>query len=936
MRRLGLAVLVVAACGDNVVPDPGSCVGYVRPPRPAPIGCGDPTDPFALVGCDTGSALAGVWAIDADGLPAYDLLVDERCDDATVAWSPRKTPPRDPIHVIGDGFGTVAMAHASGGIDLYSQDRGHKWPIRVDTWRDPDHPEFAPQLGAAIGYVIDGQAVHSTRFEDLPASGALARQTRRFGVGYVETHTTIGDLEVTRRTFAVPGTRALVTEIDVANPTSRDREVGLVELEDTNLYELPLELLTSDLLAPSFTTDIERRRRGLASKFVHHARYDAAARVASITSDAKEPPIGPDDPSDIDYYPETVWLAPVEDDAPDAVWLADTELWDDSERGPPARAAAAGDAGSRELELDGTNQPGLLAARIVVGVPAGGHVVRRFAFGVVPSGADPTLAAAAVRAALPDGHAAASAWRPRLVWAAVPGQPAAGALQRELAWSSYAMQALATFDSYHQRRLLGQGGSYKYIHGIDGAIGDYALFAEAVMPIDPALARDTLALSMATQRAPGLDDAGRYPYATTGVGNFTDMVRYDRRSDAYFLIPSMVARYVALTRDAGFLDLDLPYWPRSAGATGSVLDHLRRTQQYADATLGFGAHGLVAMGTNDYADGVLQTATEPATSTGTSSTFNAWLLVGGFGLAADVIASRDPVLAQRYTDERADQLARLEQFAWNGRWYERGFVDSGNPLAAQNLYLEPQVLPIIADAVSPDRRAALLDLVAHHMDTAIGPMTVVPLAGGTPGSIDAPQIGGVWPVSSAWLTEAYALADPVSGWDSLVRNTLFRHAETFPALWYGVWSGPDSYYGPDAERPGEADAHLATALTDYPVFNVHAHASVLRALFSLAGVHATADGLTIAPLLPTETFAIVWPRLALRSTPTSIAGSVTPMADDTFELRVQLPSGLRAATALRVEVDGQVVAGQRVGERVVVSVTARAGIPVSWAVTAAP
>src|SRR5205823_12760771 len=130
-------------------------------------------------------------------------------------------------------------------------------------------------------------------------------------------------------------------------------------------------------------------------------------------------------------------------------------------------------------------------------------------------------------------------------------------------------------------------------------------------------------------------------------------------------------------------------------------------------------HGLVAMGTNDYADGVLQTATEPATETGTSSTFNAGFVALGFGLAHDVIAPHDAALAQRYADVRADQVARLEQFAWTGDHYERGFVDSGNPLGADNLYLEPQVLPIVAGIVPADRRAALLDLIAARMDTAI-------------------------------------------------------------------------------------------------------------------------------------------------------------------------------------------------------------------------
>src|SRR5260221_3668366 len=129
------AVVLLAACGDDV-PDPNSCDRYVRPPRPATIGCGDPSDPSTLVPCDTGSALAGVWTIDADGLPAYDLLVDERCDDAVRGYSPAPRPLHDPVHVVGDGYGMVAMAHASGGLDIYMQDRGHAWPVHVDTWAD--------------------------------------------------------------------------------------------------------------------------------------------------------------------------------------------------------------------------------------------------------------------------------------------------------------------------------------------------------------------------------------------------------------------------------------------------------------------------------------------------------------------------------------------------------------------------------------------------------------------------------------------------------------------------------------------------------------------------------------------------------------------------------------------------------------------------------
>jgi len=349
-------VMMAAACGSERAPaDPQSCAAYVRPARPASVGCADPSDPFTLVPCDTGSALAGAWTIDADGLPAYDLLVDERCDDAATAYSPRRADRqiRDPWHVVGDGYGMVAMAHASGGFDVYMQDRGHSWPVHVDLWRDEQHREFPPQLGAALGYLVEDGRVHSLRFEDLPVAGALAAQQRRFGVGYAETTTAVDELVITRRVYALAGSRALVSEVTIENRAPRDRTIGLVELDDVNMFQLPMELATSDLLAPAITIDIDRRRRDLAAEFHHHARYDAAARVASITTEANAPTVGPDDVAPYDQYPATLWLAAL-DATPDAAWLADGELWPDAERVPPA-ALAGGDAAYRALDLPGAN-----------------------------------------------------------------------------------------------------------------------------------------------------------------------------------------------------------------------------------------------------------------------------------------------------------------------------------------------------------------------------------------------------------------------------------------------------------------------------------------------------------------------------------------------------------------------------------------------------
>lgn len=917
-----LLVLGASACGEGSeptqsapAPDTFDCTGFVAPQRLDTSACADvdADHPEQLVACVRGSGHLGRWTVDAAGLPAYDFTVEQRCDAVAHAYSPRQTPLRDPIHLIGNGRGLVAMAHASGAVEIYSQDRGHKWINGVDTWSDPDNPGYPLQLGGGFNYytVVRGNTsspVGSTRFEDLPVNRATQMQTRRFGVGYFETVTNDAAITLRRRVFAPDAeARALVAEVSVENPTDQALHYEIVEFWDVNIHQLPLELLTSDLGMAGISEVIDRRRRALMAQFTQRVQWRGDTRIAVVQTMAKTP--GSSDRlavSKVDYFPDPIYLAVLDDAAPpDAVWLSDGELWPGAERKPPAAAAGAGDAASRTLDLDGDGQHAILAVRVPVDVPAHGTAIRRFAFGYVPGGGEPDAAVAELRNR---GEAlrqeTEASWRQRLVWAAFPGLPNAGVVQREIAWAAYNAIANTTFDEYRQVLLLGQGGAYKYIHGMDGAMGDLALFAEAMVLIDPRIARDTLVYAMATQLGGSQRTPWRFPYATHGVGAVSDVLIYTQRSDAYYFVPAAIARYVATTRDTDFLGLPVPFYPRSADESGDVIEHIRRAMQYGTETLGFGARGIVAMGTGDYADGITALATEAATPTGTSSTYNAGAIVSGFPLAADVVEERDAALAASLRALAASQADALLQRAWEGHYFYRGFVDSGNPLAPQIFFLEPQVLPILAGIVDDARRDLALGEVVTRLETSIGALSNVTIGSDTGvGGPDRPLVGGIWPVANAWLTGAYARRDANEAWSSFIRNTLAAHAEAYPDLWYGIWTGPDSFNGPDNPRPGEADAHLVTALTDYPALNAHMHTGPLRALMQIVGVEGMRDGLRITPRLPTETFTVAWPRLVLRSTPASIAGEFVASADGAVLMEVALPSGLHGAAVLHVTVD---------------------------------
>jgi hypothetical protein len=946
---------LLAACGNGAqAPSDGTggsptevtCADLGEPARADTTRCDDvdATSPSSLVTCRKGSGWAGVWTIDSHGLPAFDFTAEQRCDRAAQHWSPRPTIQRDPIHLIGNGRGLVAMAHASGGVEIYTQDRGHKWINRVDTWVDIETPGYPRQLGGGFSYLVDGERTLSTRFEDLPLGIATEQQTRRFGVGYVETITDFGDLRVRRWTYAPDDdARALVAEIEIENLSDVNRTLGLVEIWDINIHQAPVELATSDLLVEGITEAIDRKRRALMSEFEHQVHYDANTRVALVETRALQLPDGIDSRdrvADIDYFPDPIYLAPLDEDVTvDATWLIDTELWGDaSERPVPSQLASSGMTGSRTLTFDGAGQHGVLAMRVPVVIPPREKQVRRFAFGYVPGGAQPDVDLARLRAnASHLREGTAESWRKRLVWAAFPGLQDAGAMQRELAWASYNALANVTFDEYRGHRVLGQGGSYKYIHGLDGAFGDLALFAESMLLVDPEVAKETLAYCFSSQHASNDPTPWRYPYATTGVGSFSDVIIYSDRSDPYFVVPWITGEYVALTRDRGFLDHEIPYWPRGAGESGTVLDHLARTMEYATDHLGLGARGFVAMGTGDYADGVLNLTEEETTPHGTSSLYNAGMVVAGFPLISAVVEPDDPGLAGAMSALYDSQVLAFETEGWGGSWFLRGFADNGNPLAPDFLFLEPQVLTLLGGIVDSVRRDQIMQAVEGRLETDIGAMSTVMVTdvGGDVGGIDQPLVGGIWPVANAWLTEAYAMHDETKGWSSFIRNSLTAHAESYPEIWYGIWTGPDSYNGPDHERPGQADAHAVTALTDYPALNTHVHSGPLRALMGLLGVRGTPNGIRIEPRLPSETFTVVWPRLSIRSRPDGMTGSITASADGPIELGLALPESL-ADGALAVTVDSVPASYRREADVVYFELMGRRDAAVAWSVGRPP
>jgi hypothetical protein len=154
--------------------------------------------------------------------------------------------------------------------------------------------------------------------------------------------------------------------------------------------------------------------------------------------------------------------------------------------------------------------------------------------------------------------------------------------------------------------------------------------------------------------------------------------------------------------------------------------------------------------------------------------------------------------------------------------------------------------------------------------------------------------GGTWAAVDSWLAWAWSLYDPDKAWQFFLKSTLDRHAEAYPDVWYGIWSGPDSFNAFYADRPGETFNWSYTPMTDFPVMNMNRHSGPLLDAIRLAGIDPLGDRITISPRVPFERFSLRLPLIGIAYLQDRHRGAYSPIATGVFRFRVRLPAGLSA------------------------------------------
>jgi len=894
-----------------------------------------------------GSGHFGKWIEDEFGLPAFHYTCDQTTDaKAVTEINPGILTPTEHISQIGNDR-VVALASNYGHIRV-RQDEGA--PKFLNDYA-PEHGCFA----GGFGYLTDGQTTLSTYY---PGNGKSF--DRVFGAGYFRKKVQGEPYLVDQVVFAPFGDDpVLISEVTITNSGGKDASLRWIEYWGCQLYQFSFRSFMEGFGGKS----MHEHRRDLGMRFSHSFRQISGGAGLS----EKKEFLGRDPAEDrqfqgmvafLEKNPNPFLKAP-EKDLPNGADFDDLN--------PPSTFLISLDAPADAFSTDGkkffgsggvlrpdginasldgalsSSEPGsaLLLERKFALKP-GESKTLTFLYGYQASGFDMDTLANKYRESRGNALRDSSAqWKKNSLRFIVPDEPW---VERETTWNYCLLRSGFSYDDFFHEHIISQASIYQYVMGFQGAARDPLQHVLPFLLTEPRLVKEVLRYTLKEVRPDG-----SIPYGIVGHGMPMPTVS-DNSSDMPMWLIWAVSEYVLATRDVRFLDSDVvtayggaakaAHWQGANRASVRAL--LARCYKHLVEDVTVGEHGLMRMLQDDWNDALVQAWVPPKDVTECLEKGESVL---NSAMAAYVFDSYARLLTYAGDDERittpirrkAEEHRAAVRAQWTGKWFKRCWLGPTNGwLGEKGLWIEPQPWAIIGATASPEQTRILVQNMDQQL-RRVSPIGAVQIndspdrstRGTWPVEPGTSVAGGVWPSLNQTLIWALAKVDPAMAWDEWKKNSFARHAEVYPQVWYGTWSGPDVLNSSRSQNPGETTRRKPFGWTDFPVLNMHTHACPLYSAMKLLGLEFTETGIGLAPSLPVPAFRFESPLIGVIKTANGYEGWYAPETQNTYSIRVKLsPEELKRFG--RVEVNGNRYRSRVVDGAIELRGLGGAGNPVKW------
>ncbi len=898
-----------------------------------------------------GAGHFGEWIADEFGLPAYRYTCNQVTDPMAVSPVHKEwRSPTDHTHQVGNDRLVAAVSNY--GYVQVRQDEGS--PKFLNDY----FPEQS-RYGAGIGFLTDGKQVLSTYY---PGNGDSFE--RIFGEGYLRKTVRSRQYEV-EQTVAAPygDDPVIVSMVKVTNRGTTAADLRWVEYWGAQNYQFSFRSgMEADVQHAA--TKAAELRRAFAARFSHKFSLmpngaglmetqsflgrtpDEEAMWVQIEAGMKNPD-GPFGGHLHEVAPGAVW----EDVNPPSTFLVSLDAPAD---GCATDAAAffgsggvanpSGLASSLDNDLSATGPSSAFLLERKLHLEPGQSRTLYFLYGYVPEGF--TAGELAKKySADPAGtlRRSSAQWKKEGLRFSVPSEPW---VEREISWHNYYLRSSMTWDSFFKEHILSQGHVYQYVMGFQGAARDPLQHTLPFIFSNPGIVKGIIRYTLKE-----IQPDGSIPYGLVGSGMPMPSA-FDPGDQEMWLLWA-ASEYVLATRDSKFLEEKItPYMHREPSASDpTVRDLLSRAFTHLVHEIGVGAHGLMRLAMGDWNDGsvagrVPETYVHEGHQQG-ESVLNAAMasyVLDFYGRMLNSVGDKEGAAEAR---AKAGAQREAVRAVWTGKWFRRAWLGPNlDWIGDDRMWLEPQPWAIIGGVTSLEQRRILVDSVNRELrrPSPIGAL-ILNIGEDTPGK--RPGIlenGGIWPSINGTLIWALALAGGPAAWDEWKKNCLSMHAEAYPEIWYGIWSGPDSYNSVLSKHPGQtmfgeppvdgkpSPTDWGVNWTDFPVMNMHPHAWPLYSAAKLLGADFHEDGVTFAPALPPAEYNFDSPLVGFSKSATGYAGWYAPVVSGNWKIEIRLPEA-EVVRLKQIKVNGAVVPLAQGANTIRFSGEGGRGKPLRWEVS---